>query len=117
MSSILNDVKHKIGPSEEYDYYDLDIIDAINEAFAVLNQHGAGTENFRISDSTAKWDDFTTDPLIQNLVQTYVYQKVRVIFDPPNSSFVLSNIMDQLREKEYRIATEVNYKEGVQNGN
>lgn len=117
MSSILNDVKHKIGPSEEFDYYDRDIIDAINAAFSVLTQIGVGVEGFRIEDDTLEWSSFTTDLILQGFVQTYVYQKVRIVFDPPSSSFVLKSIEDQLKELEWRMLTEVNYKEAVQNGN
>lgn len=117
MSSILNDVKHKIGPSEEFDYYDRDITDAINAAFGVLTQIGVGVEGYRIEDDSSQWDDFTTDPTLKSLVQTYVYLKVRIVFDPPSSSFVLNSIEDQLKELEWRMLTEVNYKEAIQNGN
>lgn len=104
MSSILQDIKHKIGPSEEYDYYDMDIIDAINTGFGVLTQLGVGPKTgFSITGASEEWESFTTDKLKLDLVKTYIYQKVRLIFDPPNSSFVLSAINEQLRELEWRL--------------
>lgn len=117
MSSILTDVKHKIGPSGDYTYYDRDIIDAINAAFAVLTQIGVGPESFRIVDDSTEWEELTNDPVLLDLVQTYVYQKTRLVFDPPNSSHVLSSINEQIQELQWRMLTEVNYKEAIQNGN
>lgn len=108
MSSILNDVKHKIGPSGDYDYYDLDIIDAINTAFGTLSQLGVGpSTGFKIESDAEEWGDFTSNLIILDLVKTYVYQKVRLIFDPPNSSFVISAIQDNLKELEFRMNVEV----------
>lgn len=104
MSSILTDVKHKIGPSGDYTYYDRDIIDGINNAFGTLTQIGVGPdEGFSIEDDTTQWEDFVTDTTTLNLVKTYIYLKVRVVFDPPSSSFVLSSMNDQMRELEWRL--------------
>lgn len=112
MSSILNDIKHKIGPSEDYDYFDRDIIDAINAAFGVLNQLGVGPEEgFAISDNTTEWESFDTDATTLNLVKTYVYQRVKIVFDPPNSSYVLTSIEGQLRELEWRLCVHKDPKE------
>ena len=110
MSSILTDVKHKIGPSEEYDYYDRDIINAINEAFAVLNQLGAGPkEGFAIESADTEWGEYTTDITLLGFVQTYVYKKVQLIFDPPNNSSHQSAIEQQIDEMEWRINMQVEH--------
>lgn len=104
MSSILTDVKHKIGPSGSYDYFDLDIVDAINEAFAVLCQIGIGpSDGFAIADETAQWDDFVTGNVTQNLVKQYVYTDVRIIFDPPNNSTHLQKLQERLTEIQWRL--------------
>ena len=118
MSSILNDVKHKIGPSEDFAYFDRDIIDAINLAFSTLTQLGVGpTEGFKIENASTEWDAFVSDTVMLGLVQSYVYIKVRIIFDPPNSSFVLSSLNEQAKELEYRLNVESNYKEASTDGN
>ena len=113
MASILLDVKHKIGPSEEYDYFDRDILDAINSAFGTLTQLGVGPkEGFSIEDATTTWDEYTTDVTELNLIRDYIYKKVRVIFDPPSSSFVLNSLQDQIAELEWRLNVQVDPKEG-----
>lgn len=112
MSSILRDVKHKIGPSEDYDYFDTDIIDAINSAFGILFQLGVGPEDgFRISDEQDEWEDFDTNTTTLNLVKDYIYKKVRITFDPPSSSFVLTSLESQIKELEWRLNVHVESKE------
>ena len=107
MSSILNDVKHKIGPSGDYDYYDLDIMDSINTAFGTLTQLGVGPDTgFKIEDDTTEWESYTQDVVVLDLVKTYIYQKVRLIFDPPNGS-LLSAIQENLKELEFRLSVQV----------
>jgi hypothetical protein len=111
MSSILIDVKHKVGPSADYGYFERDLIDAINAAFAKLNQLGAGPEEgFRIEDENATWESFTTNTVLLGLVQTFVYDTARLIFDPPNSSYVINEINSRIEEYTFRILVEVDPK-------
>lgn len=113
MDSILNDIKQRIGPSADYEVFDTDIIDAINTAFAVLSQIDArSTEGFAISDASATWDDYTDNVTLKGLVRTYIYNKVRIIFDPPSSSFVLSAMEEQNKELEFRIGVEIDNQKG-----
>lgn len=113
MDSILLDIKHRVGPSAEYEYYDVDIIDAINTAFSILTQLGAGPEEgFEVVDETATWDDFISDKTVKGLVRTYVYNKVRLIFDPPNSGSVASAMDEQNKEYEQRISYWVDDQRG-----
>lgn len=110
MSSILTDVKHKIGPSGDYEYYDIDIIDAINTAFGTLTQLGVGPENgFKIEDDTTEWETYSTDLVVLDLVKTYIYQKTRLIFDPPNGS-LLSALQESINELEFRLNVQVDPK-------
>lgn len=113
MDSILNDIKHKIGPSAEYEYFDTDIIDAINTTFGILSQIGVGPVGFSISDDSAVWADFNDDPVVINLVRTYLYNKVRLIFDPPINSFVLENMNKQNEELEWRLSVQVDDQKGA----
>lgn len=114
MDSILLDIKHRVGPSAEYEYYDVDIIDAINTAFSILTQLGAGPEGgFEITGDSETWDDFTTNTTVKGLVRTYVYNKVRLIFDPPQSSYVQSAMIEQNAEYEQRISYLVDDQKGA----
>lgn len=108
MDSILLDIKEKIGPSADYEAFDTDIVDAINTAFGVLTQLGVGPEDgFFISDDSATWTDFSSDTVVIGLVKTYIYNKVRLIFDPPINSFVLSAMEKQNEELEWRLNVQV----------
>ncbi len=112
MSYILTDVKHKVGPSGDYEYFDIDILDAINSAFSTLTQLGVGPEEgFSVDDKT-EWSEYTNDKVLLGFVRDYVYKKARVIFDPPSSSFVLNELKEQIKEIEWRINVHVDPKEG-----
>lgn len=103
--SILNSTKKILGVSEDYTVFDLDITTHINAAFAVLHQLGLPEDGYYINDETDEWADIpsvTTSQL--NLIKTYVYLKVRSIFDPPATSFLITATDNQLREYEWRLS-------------
>ncbi len=101
---ILTDVKSQLNVPTDTTAFDLDIITSINTAFMVLNQLGLGpAEPFFIVDDSALWTGFMTDIQKYNGVKTYVYQKVRLIFDPPTTAHLLSALKEQVEELEYRL--------------
>ena len=102
--SILTSVKKMLGLEEDYEHFDQDLIIHINSVIATLNQLGVGSEEgFSIQDKNAKWSDFIQDDRLINLVPTYVYLKVRLIFDPPTVSAVLDSINREANRYEWRI--------------
>lgn len=103
--SILDDVKHVLGIEPEYTQFDIDILMHINSVFAVIHQIGAGpqTEVFAIEDKTQTWADFIGDKTQINFVKSYVCAKVKLMFDPPNSSFGLSALQETIKEYESRL--------------
>ena len=105
MDSILSTVKKLIGGiAKDDDHFDVDIITHINSVFLELSQIGIGPEEgFSISDETSTWDEFIEPGAIQNAVRTYVYLKVKLIFDPPSSSFVIESINKTLDKLEWRL--------------
>lgn len=106
--SILNTIKKMLGIEQDYDVFDSDIIVFINSALFILTQHGVGpSDGLSISDSTSKWSDFLQDSTNLNAVQSYVYMRVRVAFDPPTSSFVLDSLNKQIAELEWRLNVQV----------
>lgn len=108
MDSILNSVKKMLGLTEEYDYFDPDIIMHINSVFMILNQLGIGPQNgFSISDKTATWDEYLSDHQNIEAVKTYMYMKVRLMFDPPLSSSVTDAINRNINELEWRLNASV----------
>ena len=107
MDSILTSIKKMLGIAEEYTHFDDDLIMHINSVFSVLTQIGVGpSEGFSISDSYATWNDFIGDDPKLSGVKTYVYQKVRLIFDPPLSSAVMEAMKNSISEFEWRLNIE-----------
>ena len=104
MDSILTSVKKMLGIPEDYEQFDMDIIMHINSVLMILTQLGVGPEEgFAIADKTDEWDDFIGDNVLLELVKSYVYLKVRLIFDPPQSSSVIEAMNRQISEFEWRI--------------
>lgn len=107
---ILLDVKSQLNIPADALTFDLDLITGINTAFMVLNQLGLGpTDPFSIEDDTALWSDFMDDIEKYNGVKTYVYQKTRLIFDPPLTAHLLTALNEQLRELEIRLRDQYEY--------
>lgn len=108
MDSILNSVKKMLGFTEEYDAFDMDIIININMVFNILNQIGVGPSNgFSITDSSATWSDYVGNNNKLEMVKTYVYLKVKQIFDPGTSSALNTAIENQIKELEWRLSVQV----------
>lgn len=104
MESILNTIKHMIGPSETYTYFNTDLIVHINSALATLTQLGVGpTGGFAITGDTETWGDFLGTDSRLNFVKDYVYLQCRLGFDPPQNSALLSSIKEQIAELTWRI--------------
>lgn len=104
MSSILNSVKKMLGPVECYKYFDSDIIIHINSVFDILQQLGLGPkEGFHIESEEEDWDDYTTDGELIQAVKSYMFLKVRLYFDPPNSGTLMEAIKTQVSELEWRL--------------
>lgn len=104
--SILKSTKKILGLAADYTPFDLDVITHINTAFSTLYQLGVGpATGFAIEDDTKTWADFISgDISIVNACKTYVYLRVRLLFDPPTTSFTLSSMKEQLQEYEFRIS-------------
>lgn len=102
MDSILGTIKQMIGGSAEgYDHFDTDIIVHINTALNILNQLGVGKDGFMITGDAETWADFCDDVNL-NMIQTYVYLRVRMLFDPPQGSLA-NSISDTIDMLEWRL--------------
>ncbi len=110
MDSILNSVKAYLGIMEEDESFDSDLIIAINAVMFVLNQFGVGPSSpFIVEDSTQTWVDLLgEDPI--GLIRQYVGMRVKLIFDPPTSTYVSQALNEQIDELEWRIIAEVDKK-------
>lgn len=113
MESILTSTKKMLGIDEEYTHFDADIIMHINSVLMILTQLGVGPEEgFVIEDDTSTWVDFIPEANVAQLhaVKSYIYLKVKLIFDPPLSSAVIDSMNRQIAEFEWRLNVAVDPK-------
>lgn len=122
MDSILQSIKKLLGITADYNQFDTDIIIHINSVFSILKQLGVGPENgFSISGEYDVWSDFISkeNTQLQDVI-TYVYLKVKLIFDPPLSASVIDSIKQTIGELEWRLNVEAESQsygeEEIQNG-
>lgn len=102
--SILESVKKVLNLSDDYTPFDQDIILHINSVFSTLNQLGVGPEaGFMIEDKEAVWSDFLGSDLRLNNIKSYMYLRVRMLFDPPTIGYLVTAMQQQITEFEWRI--------------
>ena len=110
--SILNTTKHMLGVEPEYTHFDNDIINDINAAINVLSQIGAVKKDYAIEGAAETFEDMMGDDLKKAMmVKTYIYHKVKLMFDPPLSSSVSGIIEKQIAELEWRLNVELDNPE------
>lgn len=105
MESILTSIKKMLGIPEEYTNFDPDVIIHINSVFMILTQLGVGPPTgYSIKDLYNVWNEFLPeeDPMFES-VKTFMYIKVKLVFDPPLSSAVLESMKVMANELEWRI--------------
>lgn len=104
--SILKSTKKILGIADDYTVFDLDIMTHINSAFSTLTQLGIGpAAGYAIDDEDDDWVDFidmTSDPQY-NSVKSYVFLRVRQMFDPPSTSYLITAVEKQIEQLEWRL--------------
>ena len=104
MESILLTVKKSLGLAASYTAFDPDVIMHINSVMLDLNQLGLGpTGGFVITGEDELWTDLVGDRKDLVAVQSLTYLKVRLLFDPPQTSFVIDSINKQIEKFEWRL--------------
>lgn len=104
IDSVLDSTKKTLGLDSAYDAFDMDIILHINSVFTTLHQLGVGpSEGFMIDDKTDLWSSYSENSSVLNMVKSYMYVRVRLLFDPPTTSFSLESFNKQAQEYEWRL--------------
>lgn len=105
MESILTSIKKQLGYEEDDTGYDEEIITHINTVISDLTQLGVGpAEGFEIEDETSTWQDFIPDMRKFNSVKTYIYMRVKLIFDSSTmSSALIESFNKQCDRFEWRL--------------
>ena len=102
--SILDSTKAALGIVPEYDHFDGQLILYINTAFSTLWQIGLGPQTgFAITGHKETWNEYLNNNKLLNMVKTYVHMSVRLMFDPPTSSFALDAMKKSVDEYLWRI--------------
>jgi hypothetical protein len=102
--SILTDTKKALGLAADYTAFDPELIMHINSVLATLNQLGIGPEaGYAIVNSSDSWDELISDEKRLNAVQSYIYLRVKMLFDPPSVGYVLTAMEKMIVEAEWRI--------------
>lgn len=103
--SILDSIKKVLGVGKEDTSFDTDIIMHINTAFSTLNELGIGPdEGFEIEDASSVWDDYLLGDPRWNSIKSYMYLRVRQLFDPPVTSYHTSALDEQIKQLEWRLS-------------
>lgn len=106
--SILESTKKILGIEASYTAFDLDIMTHINSVFTTLTQLNVGPPTgFFIEDDTAVWEDFIAPWENLNAVKSYMYLRVRLLFDPPATSYHIASLESQVKELEWRLNVQV----------
>lgn len=105
--SILLSIKKLLGIYPEHGAFDTDIIMHINTVFAILYQIGFGDKPYSICDESSTWSEIIPDASQLEMVKSYVYAKVRSLFDPPTTGAVSTALESTIKELEWRISVSV----------
>lgn len=108
-SSILLSIKKALGAAPDYTPFDVDIIMHINTQLANLYQLGMdAARGVVVNGPDQLWTDLIPagDSRLQ-FVRTYIYAKVKMIFDPPTSTAQMQALKDAANEAEFRISVAV----------
>lgn len=100
--SILISIKKLLGIDAFCDHFDGDVLMHINSVLAILNQLGVGTPGFIVTSNSETWSDFLAGSTELEFVKSYVFMKVKLLFDPPQSSAVIESMNRAISEFEWR---------------
>lgn len=107
LDSIVKSIRKKLGGGDDYTYFNHDLITEINTALATLYQIGVGDKIYKVYSEDDSWDDFADESNIREtsleFVKEYVYLSVKLMFDPPESSFYTEALKNKKDEMEWRL--------------
>lgn len=104
MESILTSIKKLLGIAESDEHFDQEIVMHINSVLMILTQMGIGpSEGFIIEDDSSLWTDLLSDTTNLEAVRSYIYLKVKQMFDPSASGVVTEAANRMISELEWRL--------------
>lgn len=111
MNSILNTIKNLLGIKDpSYTHFDTEIIIHINSALMILGELGVGPEGgYKITSSDEQWTDFVSERDDLEGIKSYIYLRVKLVFDPPASTAAIDSIKNLIDELEWRLNSKIDY--------
>ena len=104
VDSIFGSVKKVVGLLGDDGSFDEDILLHINTVVSTLRQLGLSIpSDFYVRDDVQTWQNLLGEFRDLDLVKSYMAMKVRLMFDPPSSSFGLASMTEMVKELEWRI--------------
>lgn len=102
--SILISTKAALGVTPEQHAFDSMIIMHINSVLSSLNQIGVGPPaGLMVTSNAQLWSDLIGTDNRLNMVKSYMYLRVRKLYDPPDIGFVISAMNEEIKELEWRL--------------
>lgn len=102
--SILRTIKKSMDVDPDYRVFDPEIIMFINSSMMSLNQLGIGPlEGVLLQDDSLTWTEVFPDIKLMSALQTYIYAFVRLLFDPPATSFGQESLRKIQEEQLWRL--------------
>ena len=105
MDSILITMKAMLGISPDDNAFDMELIVHINSIISILRQLGVPGSVSVLAGPKTKWTDvFGTDDYEKmELVKTFMYLRLRLLFDPPSASNTANAFEQMAKEYEWRL--------------
>lgn len=101
--SVLNTIKTMIGPSALYEGFNVDIMIHINSVFAYLAQMGVVPDGTKIDDENTTWSSVVPNLNMLEEIKSYIYFKVRLMFDPPANATIVNAWQEEIKQLEFRM--------------
>lgn len=107
--SILTSVKTLLGIMEDCEEFDAEILMHINAAIATLRQLGVGPKDlYIVTDKNQIYEDYLgVGSNLISMVKLYLFHKVKLGWDPPESTAVMESLKLMIQEDEFRLNAEV----------
>ena len=101
--SILDSVKSMLGIPAEHTAFDQQLLIHINSVFSILDQIGPG--GYKVADASDTWEEYLEDKAFEiEDVKSYMYMKVRMLFDPPTTGAGIDAFKEMIKEYEWRLS-------------
>jgi len=104
MDSILDSVKQALGVDIFEVAFDADLVMHINTVFSTLHELDVGPNiPVTITSNQDLWTTFMETNVDLNAAKSYMVAKVRLLFDPPATSFGINALQEVIKELEWRL--------------